>query len=513
MGASGPNRVSDPAELLDGAAWGRRLGLEVLVIAALCALVGLLLSEGRLPWTVSAGTAHLLLTLAAAAVGAGSAILAVIASRLLADPAPGWIAAALVVYCVILLPWATVAPTDTLAMAERVARLVLYGTAVLLLVLSIWSPRRLGWWGGWVLAGIGGLLALGSLWLPVGPALRAAVDGPVPTVLVLVGWAAAALACVVDGVGARNLPWLRLGVGLAVLAGAQLYRIVAAVPGSGGNLAFAGLRLLGLLIVLAGLAHVVARALAALRLEQWEQQEELAATSLEMERVGELAAERDHELRNGLAGLAGITHLLDPDVAGTDHEPLKHAVLAELGRLHRILDRAGADPGEADSAEPVADYLVEPVLAGLVMLRRTGRDDVHLRVQAGLRAHGHPAILAQVVTNLLANCDRHAPGATVTVTAARHGDRIAVSVRDEGPGLPPAAAGEVFERGRRDPHAGGSGLGLHISRRLITGEGGTLELRTVDRPHGCQATVTVPVADTQAAAGALIAPSGAHAQP
>ena len=255
--------------------------------------------------------------------------------------------------------------------------------------------------------------------------------------------------------------------------------------------------------MLVGLAHVVARALAALRLEQWEQQEELAATSLEMERVGELAAERDHELRNGLAGLAGITHLLDPDAAGTDHEPLKHAVLAELGRLHRILDRAGADPDEADSAEPVADYLVEPVLVGLVMLRRTGRDDVHLRVQAGLRAHGHPAILAQVVTNLLANCDRHAPGATVTVTAARHGDRIAVAVRDEGPGLPPPAAGEVFERGRRDPHAGGSGLGLHISRRLITGEGGTLEVRSVDGPHGCLATVTVPVAGTPAAAGAL----------
>ena len=264
--------------------------------------------------------------------------------------------------------------------------------------------------------------------------------------------------------------------------------------------------------MLAGLAHVVAQALAGLRWEQWEQQEELAATTLEMERVGELAAERDHELRNGLAGLAGITHLLDPDPGGAGHEPLKHAVLAELGRLHRILDRSGSDPGDPDGAEPAADYLVEPVLAGLVMLRRTGRDDVHLRVQSGLRAHGHSAVLAQVVTNLLANCERHAPGATVTVTAARHGDRIVISVRDEGPGLPPAAESEVFERGRRDAHAGGSGLGLHISRRLITAEGGALELRTVDQPRGCVATVTVPLAGSQAV-GAGVAPSGAHAQP
>ena len=42
--------------------------------------------------------------------------------------------------------------------------------------------------------------------------------------------------------------------------------------------------------------------------------------------------ERSHELRNGLAGLAGITHLLSAE-GGEDHERLTDAVLAELGRL------------------------------------------------------------------------------------------------------------------------------------------------------------------------------------
>jgi two-component system OmpR family sensor kinase len=198
-----------------------------------------------------------------------------------------------------------------------------------------------------------------------------------------------------------------------------------------------------------------------------------------MERAGELAAERSHELRNGLAG---ITHLLSTD-GGADHERLKHAVLAELGRLHRILDGEQAAP-------PVDDYLVGPVLDGLVSLRDPAPT---IEVECGLHARGDPAVLAQVVTNLLANCDRHAPGAPVRLDARQEGAEVVVEVRDEGPGLPPHRdAGALLGRGVRDESAGGPGLGLYISGELLAREGGSLELRPATDPAGCVATVRVP---------------------
>ena len=64
---------------------------------------------------------------------------------------------------------------------------------------------------------------------------------------------------------------------------------------------------------------------------------------------------------------------------------------------------------------PDVDYAVEPVLAGLVALR--GDMAVTLSVEPGLHLRGDPAVLAQIVANLLVNSARHAPGADVSVTA------------------------------------------------------------------------------------------------
>jgi len=219
--------------------------------------------------------------------------------------------------------------------------------------------------------------------------------------------------------------------------------------------------------------------------------------ALHLERAQDLAAERDHELRNGLAGLAGITHLLSSRADDAEQQRLKQAVLSELSRLHTILDGRGV-AFDAPHGPPRAEYAVEPVLAGLVTLRRSAGARVTLDADPALRACGHSAVLAQVVTNLLANCDRHAPEAPVTVRGYRAGERVVVEVRDEGPGLRAALGHDVLQRGVHDPAAGGSGLGLHISAQLLAREGGELDLRTVTNPRGCLATVSLPAADAPA---------------
>lgn len=461
---------------------------DVLVLAGLGAVVATLLTTARLQPVLPAAPTHELLTLCAAGVGTGAAILGVVAARLLDDHRPAWIAAALVLYSAVVLPLSA-AGTAQAGGPHRSSMLVVYLTALALMVLSVRPPAVLGAWGCWLLAGLGAVTGASVLVLPATGSVLGLVDEPVLTVGVLIGWTGAAVAFAVAGVHERSKPRLRVGLGLVVVAVAQLYRVSVDLPTP--NLSFDGLRLLGLAVVLLGLGQLVARGLRGLQSANWEQQDELAAAATHLERASRASAERDHELRNGLAGLAGITHLLSADPGQVDHEPLRQAVLRELGRLLALVD------AEAPGAGEPAGYPVERVLAERVELRASARPagggEVELRTEGDLRAAGDPDVLAQVVTNLLVNCDRHAPGAPIAVTAVRRAGEIVVEVRDRGPGLPPGVPGEsVLERGARDGAAGGQGLGLHISAELLARSGGRLTLRTVGDPTGCVAEVVLP---------------------
>ena len=464
-------------------------------MVGLCAVATALALTPALRGLGPPGAAHTVLTVATAAAATGAAILAEVAGRIRDDPRWSWMAGSFALYGVLVLPVSVLAAGgDTPHL--MLVRVIAYLTALPLLVVSLRAPLGRGTvLLPWVITAAGALLAAASLALPddvvSAPSVRVVL-----TVVVLPCWTAVAVGHVIEGYRRRSGPRLRLGLGLAVLAGAQLYRSATGAPAT--DPPFAALRLVGVLVVLVALAQLVARSLAAVRSQQWAQQEELAVAALHVERAGELAAERDHELRNGLAGLAGITHLLSSGADDDEQQRLRQAVLSELGRLHTILDGGAVapDPG------PREEYAVEPVLAGLVTLRRSAGVPVTLVAEPGLRACGDAAVLAQVVTNLLANCDRHAAGAPVVVRAYHHADHVVVEVRDEGPGLPAALGHDLLRRGVHDSAGGGSGLGLHISARLIDREGGELDLCPATEPTGCLATVRLPEAGLQDRPGA-----------
>ncbi len=108
--------------------------------------------------------------------------------------------------------------------------------------------------------------------------------------------------------------------------------------------------------------------------------------------------------------------------------------------------------------------------------------------------------LGQVVRNLLTNAIRHTPaGGRVSVRIAPTGDPM-LEVADEGPGVPAehlAHLGELFYRAdpSRDRRTGGRGLGLAISRGIVTAHGGTLELES-EAGQGTVARVRLPAMPT-----------------
>jgi two-component system OmpR family sensor kinase len=418
------------------------------------------------------------------------------------------VAAAFALYGLLALPVTTLA-ADGDGPHLPLLLLVVHLTALPLLAVSLRPPQRHGSVLPWGLTVVGAALAAASLAVP-GDLIPVGAVAVGLVAVALPGGTVVALCHLVRGRTRRSGPQLRLGLGLVVVAGAQLHRGAAGLPVTHPLVAAVGLA--GALVVLVALVELVARSLATVNAEHWAQQEELSQAALHVERARESAAERDHELRNGLAGLAGITHLLGSGADDDAQQRLKQAVLSELSRLHTILDGGAVAP----DAGPREEYAVEPVLAGLVTLRRSAGAAVTLQVDgdAGedvptglpLRVCGDAAVLAQVVTNLLANCERHAPGAAVVVRARRHGDRVLVEVRDRGPGLPAALGHDLLRRGVHDPRAGGSGLGLHISARLVEREGGVLDLRTVTDPLGCLATVQLPAASAPDRPGAHRSP-------
>ncbi len=214
-----------------------------------------------------------------------------------------------------------------------------------------------------------------------------------------------------------------------------------------------------------------------------------------------------HELRAPLASIKGsCAAVLD---ASPDPDP------AEMLQFFRIVDEQADHMrrlvGDLLAAarfetgvppvvpEPVAvAALVEP--ARQTFLSGGGRHAVRVELPPHLpRVSADPQRIAQVLSNLLSNAAQNSPASSpLRVTAARDGDRVAISVSDEGPGVPPERLPHLFRK--RASAAGGdrahgdAGLGLPICRGLVEAHGGRIWAESGADGRGTRVVFTIPVA-------------------
>ncbi len=146
----------------------------------------------------------------------------------------------------------------------------------------------------------------------------------------------------------RGMGWV--GGGIAVIGFAHLQSGVAAPSGSGPDLVFGALRLLGLLVVAAGVIVLGHRSQRALQQRRGELASRLASAEQMCARLADRAAHRDHEIRNGLSGLSGITELVRSSAPTRDRERLRSAVEDQLVRLEALLDVAGTATAATSSS-------------------------------------------------------------------------------------------------------------------------------------------------------------------
>jgi signal transduction histidine kinase len=223
---------------------------------------------------------------------------------------------------------------------------------------------------------------------------------------------------------------------------------------------------------------------------------------------GALAAQRafvadaSHQLRNPLTALkirlGNLEGHVDDEPAAADLE----AARVDAGRLHQILDGL-LSMARAESSGELVPVVLDDVVAERVAdwtVVGTARDVRLVTVAAGdgLRVLVPPRGAETVLDALLDNALKFtAAGTEIRVAVERDGDRVALSVRDHGPGLRPEELDRALDRfWRSSAHQNvpGSGLGLAIVSEIVAHSDGELRL-DLPADGGLRITMSFPVAE------------------
>jgi len=219
--------------------------------------------------------------------------------------------------------------------------------------------------------------------------------------------------------------------------------------------------------------------------------------------LGELAAGLAHEIRNPLAGIAGVLDIVSRDLPETSvaREVIDDAK-QEAVQINRILTEL------LDTARPKAPQFRVTDLAGTaehaVFFARqqavTKRINIEFEVSDALPPIEHdPNQINQVLLNLLLNAiqSMDKPG-TIRVSLQQEegeDDAVAIVVDDEGKGIAPEHLPNIF-RPFFTTKGHGTGLGLSLARRMVESHGGTITVEST-LGTGTRFTVLLPVRRAQ----------------
>jgi signal transduction histidine kinase len=212
-----------------------------------------------------------------------------------------------------------------------------------------------------------------------------------------------------------------------------------------------------------------------------------------------LSAELSHELRTPLARIMAEVELLQRRERSAGERSEAHAAIGRnaeqmSGILETLMAAARAE-AHLDTGRSEVGGALSRAAADLAGPARDGRIAVDVRApEHPLMAGVDAEVVDRIVAPLIDNAARHAR-ARVTLSAARAGGRVIVSVRDDGPGVEAEDRDLIFEPGRGSPGANGhrgAGLGLALARRLARAAGGDVTLAPGAAGAGAEFRVELP---------------------
>jgi signal transduction histidine kinase len=217
-------------------------------------------------------------------------------------------------------------------------------------------------------------------------------------------------------------------------------------------------------------------------------------------REREFTADASHELRTPLAILRAELELARGHATEAGFVTALDSALEECDRLNHLIDDlmllARADAGQAGGQTLVrVGQVADELMPGFRTL--AGRRGITVSRSGDAVVHADPRALGRALANLLDNAIRHSPdGGTVTLDIAPRADGTAITVTDDGPGVPPEQRARMVQRfaqlDRSRGANGGAGLGLSIVSAVAAAQHGQLEIADGPAGRGLAVTLRLP---------------------
>ena len=233
----------------------------------------------------------------------------------------------------------------------------------------------------------------------------------------------------------------------------------------------------------------------------------------EMERLrAQFMGMVSHEMRTPLTSIKGSVDTLLDDAASLDPAEMRefHRVISEqTDRMRSLIndlrDAARIETGTLSVAPEPSDVAVMVDEARSLFLSTGRRHGIRIEIAPGLpQVMTDKRRIVQVLSNLFSNAARFSDEESmIKVSAAQEGFQVAVSVTDEGRGIPAERLPHLFRRSYRinnkDGHGDheGSGLGLAICRGIVEAHGGRIWAESGGLGLGARFTFTLPVAEKE----------------
>lgn len=221
------------------------------------------------------------------------------------------------------------------------------------------------------------------------------------------------------------------------------------------------------------------------------------------ESYASLAAQVAHDIRSPLAALGAAARRLEKD--GT--APL---INRAVERIQEITDDLAHSHGTLPAPGAAAPVALDAAVGRVIEEKRlqySEKPGVNIVFSPGgrlARARVEPKELRRAVSNLVNNAVEALTGpGTVTVSVSAAGGRAAVSVKDDGKGVPPELLARLGRKGETHGKENGSGLGLYHARSAAERWGGSLAI--VSAPgEGTEVRMELPAEPPAAARAALL---------
>ena len=216
--------------------------------------------------------------------------------------------------------------------------------------------------------------------------------------------------------------------------------------------------------------------------------------------LGELATGLAHEIRNPLAGIAGVVEIVARDLpANSPVRSVVKEVRLEIAQINRILtdllQTARPHPPQIRPSDLNTTVEHAVMLARQQVISRPIK--ITLDKNPGLPNVDHDSDqIHQVVLNLLLNAEQAIDGpGSIQVTISSRKDKAAITVADSGRGITPEQLPNIF-RPFYTTKGNGTGLGLSLARRIVEDHKGRIEVDS-ELGMGTEFTVTLPIQQGQ----------------